>query len=83
MLNGIFCIILLSYYFIHNTLAINFQGKTPPNSYIIPVSAGDVVMASANWISNATDLDLHLYQPGVIISDRQPNVCECYYFSSS
>ena len=57
------------------SLAINFEGKTPPNTYIIPVNAGDTVWATANWISNATDLDLHLYQPGVTISDRMPNVC--------
>lgn len=57
--------------------SMTFNGKTPPNSYIIPVGVGDVIVATASWTSTATDLDLHLFQPGKIITDSNSDDCEC------
>lgn len=64
-------------------IGIFFEGKTPPNSYIIPVTAGDTVTAYANWTSTATDLDLHIFQPGRVISFSTSDQCQCFCCSSS
>jgi len=62
---------------------MNFAGKTPPNSYIVPVGVGDAVVATASWTSTATDLDLHIFQPGKVISDSTSDFCQCFCCSST
>jgi len=83
MIYGVKSSFILTWFVIQITIAINFNGKTPPNSYIIPVVSGDVVTATANWTSTATDLDLHIYQPGKVITDSTSDMCQCFCCSSS
>ena len=83
MHHGFHLTIAIFYTIVCKILTVNFDGKTPPNSYIIPVVPGDVVNAYANWNSSATDLDLHIYQPGRVITDSTSDLCQCFCCTSS
>jgi hypothetical protein len=77
MKNEILMTIILSIWLIEEVVTVTFSGKTPTFAYPIPVTAGQVVQAVANWNISATDVDLHLYQPGRTISHATDDACDC------
>lgn len=68
---------VLIYLQVRLSCSVDFNGKVPLNSYTIPVAPGDVINTKVNWTTNGIDLDLHLFQPGIKISNTTSNLCGC------